>query len=86
MRNLMLTVMGCVIAGGTQLAVADQIKLDVSPVHSVLKAGEKQMTWIRVGLDGFLLTTDTPRPAANVAIVLDKSGSMQGEKITRARD
>ena len=86
MRNLMLTVMSCVIAAGTQLIVADQIKLNVSPVHSVLKAGEKQMTWFRVGLDGFHLASDAPRSAANVTIVLDKSGSMQGEKITRARD
>jgi len=58
----------------------------VTPVRSVLKAGTKQTTWIRVGLDGFELKSDAPRPAANVAIVMDKSGSMQGEKIARARD
>jgi len=79
-------VTGCLIASGSPTLMADQVKLDVAPVRSVLKAGEKQTTWIRVGLDGFELTSDTPRPSANVAIVLDKSGSMQGEKIQRARD
>ena len=73
----------CLCASPT---LAEQVQLDVSPVRSVLKAGTKQTTWIRVGLQGFRLTSDAPRPTANVAIVLDKSGSMQGEKIARARD
>lgn len=79
-------VVGCLIAGGSPTLLADQVKLDVAPVRSVLKAGEKQTTWIRVGLDGFELNSDTPRPSANVAIVMDKSGSMQGDKIQRARE
>lgn len=64
---------------------ADQLKLDVSSVRSTLKAGEKQTTWVRVGLDGFKLESEKARPPVNLAIVLDKSGSMQGEKIEQAR-
>ncbi|MEZ6132988.1 MAG: VWA domain-containing protein [Planctomycetaceae bacterium] len=64
----------------------DQVKLDVAPVHGVLKAGDKQTTWVRVGLEGFELKGDRKRPGVNLAIVLDKSGSMQGEKIQRARE
>lgn len=86
MKLLTWVVMGCVIAGESPMLFAAQVKLDVAPVRSVLKAGEKQTTWIRVGLDGFELTSDAPRPSANVAIVLDKSGSMQGAKIERARE
>ena len=86
MKLMTSVVMGCVIAGGSPTLLANQVMLDVAPVRSVLKAGEKQTTWIRVGLDGFELTSDTPRPSANVAIVMDKSGSMQGEKIQRARE
>ncbi len=85
-KLLSLTAIYFLMVGGLQPLPAGQVSLDVSPVRSVLKAGEKQMTWIRVGLDGFQLTSDTPRPATNVAIVLDKSGSMQGEKIRRARE
>ncbi len=67
------------------LADTHQIKLDISPVHSVLKAGDKQTTWIRVGLEGFKLKGDRKRAGVNLAIVMDKSGSMQGEKIKQAK-
>ena len=65
-------------------AASDQVKLDVSTVRSVLKADEKQTTWLRVSVDGFKLESVKQRPPVNLAIVLDKSGSMQGEKIQQA--
>ncbi|MFY9256892.1 MAG: VWA domain-containing protein [Fuerstiella sp.] len=74
------------VAGGSATAASEQLKLDVSPSSNLLKAGEKQNTWIRVGLQGFKLESDKKRPGVNLAIVLDKSGSMQGEKIKRARE
>jgi len=67
-------------------AAADQLALDVSPVNKVLKAGEKQNTWMRVGLEGFKLDGEKKRPGVNLALVLDKSGSMQGDKIKKARE
>lgn len=67
-------------------AGTNQLQLDVSPIDAVLKSGEKQNTWIRVGLKGYRLESDKKRPGVNLALVLDKSGSMQGEKITRARE
>lgn len=70
----------------TAMADNQQMTLDVSPVHSLLQAGKKQTTWVRVGLQGFELETDRKRSPVNLAIVLDKSGSMQGEKIQRACD
>ena len=63
----------------------NQLNLDVSPVRDILKADDKQSTWIRVGLNGFQMESEQKRPPVNLAIVLDKSGSMQGEKITQAR-
>ncbi len=64
-----------------------QLKLDVSPVYSKLKADEKQTTWLRVGLTGFRLDKEKhKRPGVNLAIVLDRSGSMQGEKLEQARN
>ena len=50
-------------------AASDQIKLDVTPVRSVLKEGEKQTTWIRVGVEGFKLESAKHRPPVNLAIV-----------------
>lgn len=63
-----------------------RMTLVAKPAFSVLKAGEKQTAWMRVGLTGFQLKSETDRAPMNVAIVLDRSGSMQGEKIRQARD
>jgi len=63
---------------------SDQVKLDVTPLQGILKEGEKQTTWIRVGVEGFKLESSKQRPPVNLAIVLDKSGSMKGEKIQQA--
>lgn len=63
-----------------------RLTLDAKPAYSILKSGEKQTAWMRVGLTGFKMTSKEERPPLNVAIVLDRSGSMQGEKIARARE
>jgi Ca-activated chloride channel family protein len=77
-----LSVLAATAAG----ARADQLKLDVAAGHPVLKAGEKRTTYLRVGLTGFRFARDADRAPANVALVIDTSGSMQGEKIARARE
>ena len=63
-----------------------QIGLEVAVGTPVMLAGQTQKAYLKVGLTGFELEHSTPRTPANVAIVLDKSGSMQGEKIARARE
>lgn len=63
-----------------------KLTLNARPAYSVLKAGEKQTAWMRVGLTGFHLKPEGDRAPINVAIVLDRSGSMQGEKIEKARE
>jgi Ca-activated chloride channel family protein len=71
---------------GREPSKMQKLTLDAMPGFSVLKAGEKQLVWMRVGLTGFHLKRDGERAPVNVAIVLDRSGSMQGEKIQRARE
>lgn len=73
-------------ADGREPVEAQKLVLDATPGFSVLKAGEKQQAWMRVGLKGFHLQKSAERAPINVAIVLDRSGSMQGEKIQRARE
>lgn len=51
----------------------------------VLLAGEKNRVFLKVGLEGFAAKS-SERAAVNVAIVLDKSGSMSGAKITKAKE
>ncbi|MEZ6061131.1 MAG: VWA domain-containing protein [Planctomycetaceae bacterium] len=87
MKALTLTLAAAMICSSIPMsaqAASDQVKLDVTPVRGVLKAGDKQTTWIRVGLEGFQLESEKQRPPVNLAIVLDKSGSMQGDKIQQA--
>ncbi|MDA1229484.1 MAG: VWA domain-containing protein [Planctomycetota bacterium] len=71
---------------GREPVETQKLVLDATPGFSVLKAGQKQQAWMRVGLKGFHLQRTGERAPVNVAIVLDRSGSMQGEKIQRARE
>ena len=53
--------------------------------HPSLLGGEKQRTFIKVDLKGFPVDQQKERTPVNVAIVLDKSGSMNGEKMEQAK-
>ena len=67
---------------------AKQVAIDVSMAQPVMAAGDKaQTTTLKVGLTGFELPRDGDgRSPVNVAIVLDKSGSMSGAKLAHAKD
>ena len=65
---------------------ASQVKLDVSLANPVLSAGRKQTTYLKVGLTGFEMSGRSKRTPANIALVIDRSGSMQGEKIRQAKE
>ena len=74
-----------VLLSGT-MSFADQVKLNVGSAYGKVKATEKkQNVWVRVGLTGFKMELEKKRAAVNVAIVLDRSGSMQGQKIAKAK-
>ena len=78
-----------VLAGMGVVAHAEtpvvKMSLDVSPVKGKLKSDEKQTTWLRVGVKGFERPAEERRAPINACIVLDRSGSMQGDKIRRAK-
>jgi Ca-activated chloride channel family protein len=79
--------MAAVVVGlADEARAADQLTLNVSPVRNILKAAEKGNTWIRVELVGFKQKSSKQRAPVNLAIVLDRSGSMNGEKIQRAKE
>ena len=80
---LTLTTMILIAAGS---AAARTVDLEVSLSNPYLLADQQQSVFLKVGLTGFELASRADRPPANVAIVLDRSGSMDGEKIRRAKE
>jgi Ca-activated chloride channel family protein len=66
--------------------LASQVRLDVSLANPVLLAAKKQTTYLKVGLTGFEMKGEAKRTPANIAIVIDRSGSMQGDKIKQAKE
>lgn len=66
--------------GGSPLAFRSELS------HPLLRAGEQQTTYLKVSVTGGEAPTAEERAPINVAIVLDRSSSMSGEKLSRARD
>ncbi|MEM8488477.1 MAG: VWA domain-containing protein [Bacteroidota bacterium] len=73
-------------AGGVNPDSGNQIGFVTSISHPSLLGGTTQRTFIKVDLTGFKITKDIPKTPVNVAIVLDKSGSMNGEKMMQAKN
>lgn len=65
---------------------AQQVGLSVSMAQSTLKSDQKQTTYVKVGLTGFEIPSTKERSPVNICLVLDKSGSMSGEKIAKAKE
>jgi Ca-activated chloride channel family protein len=73
--------------GGIASAEATSgVRLGVTLSNPVVMAGGRQRDYLKVSLTGYAPQATTRRPPANVALVLDRSGSMQGEKIEKARE
>ncbi len=71
---------------GGSAARAAQVKLEAELDKPWLLAGKTQKVYLRVGLTGLAFESAEKRTPLNVALVFDKSGSMTGEKIAKAKD
>ncbi len=65
---------------------ASQASLSAGLTKSVIEADKKQLVHLKVGLTGFMLEGERKRVPVNVALVIDRSGSMAGEKLERAKE
>src|SRR5688572_8710827 len=67
-------------------AAASSMELEVGLARPALLAGRKNVAHLRVSLIGQAVPVAARRPPVNVCLAIDRSGSMQGEKIVHARE
>jgi Ca-activated chloride channel family protein len=67
-------------------AAEKPITLEARFAQPVMKAGEKQINYLRISLNGCKVERSTERMPVNVALVIDRSGSMAGQRIAQARE
>ena len=90
-RLLLAGVMAVTAAAATataqaSLKVPNEIDLNINLATPVMEANKRHKAFIKISLEGFKQQGHQQRIPANVAIVLDKSGSMAGDKIAHARE
>jgi Ca-activated chloride channel family protein len=62
------------------------VECDLTLDRTVLPAGQSQKTVIKVNLDVPAIPVEVERPPVNLTLVLDRSGSMSGQKIEKAKE
>ncbi len=70
----------------TQAHAAQTIKLQTHLGQTVLPEGKAGKVYLRVGLEGIAPEDEDARIPANVLLVIDKSGSMKGDRIEQAKE
>lgn len=68
-----------------QLGLAKQVDLSINLATPVMEAERNHTAFIKISLEGIRQQQQQQRIPANIAIVLDRSGSMQGEKLYHAK-
>lgn len=84
----------CLIGGAACAAVLaaapaiarEPVEVDARLGQRILKERATQRVYVRVGLKGVRAERAEARTPVNVALVIDRSGSMQGDKMAKARE
>lgn len=91
MKTIFSLVRAGVLAGGLALwamasEAAEAVTLRVDVDRSVLPAETTEKAVVKIALDGVRLPRRESRAPVNLALVIDRSGSMSGDKIVKARE
>ncbi|MCH8473616.1 MAG: VWA domain-containing protein [Opitutales bacterium] len=78
--------LSCLFAllAGSILSAGETVRIHLSPDRPVVPVGEEQTVLIKVEVEGAELP-EADRPPVNLSLVIDKSGSMSGDRIRYAR-
>lgn len=63
-----------------------QCKFELTAGRSVLPVDKKTELCLKVGVTGFETESEVSRPELNIALVIDRSGSMSGDRIRQAKE
>lgn len=77
-----------IILAGPSIAAAEEksVLMDPRLSHPSLLSQKKQIAYLKVGMTGFKIPRTKERAPVNVAIVVDKSGSMSGAKLAAVKE
>jgi len=83
---LVAAIIAGAFAGAARAGADAPIALTARLAQPVMKSGERQTNYLRIALDGCAPQRNADRTPVNVAFVIDRSGSMSGERIAQARE
>lgn len=85
--RLIVMVLTLCLIGGVWAKDVHSITVSAEPDREILLAGQTQQVYLRIGLTGCPMEELTKRAPVNVAIVIDKSGSMSSDgKLEKAKE
>ncbi len=91
MKNTKVQVLLSVLVGLAGLALcpaaqaAEPLAMAAELGHPMVLAGQEKTTYLRVAVTGLAMQDKATRAPINVAIILDRSGSMKGRKLEHAK-